>query len=256
MELKGRVAIVTGSSSGTGIGAECAKGLAAKGCNIVINYLTDEAGAEATAADCAANGVDVITVQGDVSQDSDCRNLVQKSIDRWGRLDVLVNNAATTKPIPQHDLEAVTAEEFQRIYAVNVIGAFQMTRAARPHLKMSGDGAVVNISSIGAFLGDGSSMAYAVSKGALNTLTLALARQLAPEVRVNAICPGGLLGNWTRKIMTEEGYQNRVAEAETLFPLKKAVWPKDVARLAVWLAEEGQTITGEAFRMDSGQHLL
>lgn len=256
MELNGRVAIVTGSSSGTGIGAECAKGLAAKGCQIVINYLTDEAGAAATAAECAANGGEVITVQGDVSQDSDCRRMVRQAVDRWGRLDVLVNNAATTKPIPQHDLEAVTAEEFQRVYAVNVIGAFQMTRAATPYLRASGDGAVINISSIGAFLGDGSSMPYAVSKGALNTLTIALARQLAPEVRVNAICPGGLLGNWTRKIMTDEGYRNRVTEAETKFPLQKAVWPKDVARLAVWLAGDAQTITGEAFRMDSGQHLL
>jgi 3-oxoacyl-[acyl-carrier protein] reductase len=256
MELKGGVAVVTGSSSGTGIGAECAKGLAAKGCKIVINYLTDEAGAEATAAECTANGVEVLIVQGDVSQDSDCRRMVRETMDRWGRLDVLVNNAATTKPIPQHDLEAVTADEFHRLYAVNVVGNFQMTRAAAPHLRASGDGAVVNISSIGAFLGNGSSIPYAVSKGALNTLTIALARQLAPEVRVNAICPGGLLGNWTRKIMTEEGYQNRVAEAETKFPLQKAVWPEDVARLAVWLAGDAKTITGEAFRMDSGQHLL
>mgnify|MGYP003645377458 FL=1 len=182
--------------------------------------------------------------------------MVQRTIERWGQLDILVNNAATTKPIPQQDLEAQSAEEFQRIYAVNVIGAFQMTRAAVPHLRASGDGAVVNISSIGGLIGDGSSMAYATSKGALNTLTLALARQLAPEIRVNAVCPGGLLGNWTRKIMTEEGYRRRVEETETTYPLKKAVWPVDVARFAIWLAEDAQTVTGEVFRMDSGQHLL
>ena len=256
MELTGRVALVTGSSSGTGIGAECAKGLAVKGCHVVINYMSNEEGAESTAAECAASGVEVLTVQGDVSQDADCRHMVQQAVERWGRLDILINNAATTKPIPQHDLEAQSAEEFQRIYAVNVIGTFQMTRAAVPHLRASGDGAVVNISSIGGLIGDGSSMAYAASKGALNTLTLALARQLAPEVRVNAVCPGGLLGNWTRKIMTEEGYQRRVEEAETKFPLKKAVWPADVARFAIWLAEDAQTVTGEVFRMDSGQHLL
>jgi 3-oxoacyl-[acyl-carrier protein] reductase len=181
--------------------------------------------------------------------------MVRAAVDRWGRLDILINNAATTKTIPQHDLEALTAEEFHRTYDTNVVGNFQMTRAAAPHLKASGNGSVVNISSIGAFRGNGSSIAYGASKGALNTLTISLARVLAPEVRVNAICPGGLLGNWTRKIMTEEGYQRRVQEAETDYPLRRAVWPQDVARLAVWLCEDANTMTGEAFRMDSGQHL-
>ncbi len=256
MELRGCVAIVTGSSSGTGIGAECAKGLAAKGANVVINYATDATGAEKTADDCKANGVEAIAVQADVSRDEDCRRMVEAAVERWGRLDVLINNAAVTKPIAQNDLEAVTAEEFHRTYAVNVVGNFQMTRAAAAWLRASGDGSVVNISSLGGLIGNGSSIPYAVSKGALNTLTLALARQLAPEVRVNAICPGGLLGNWTRKIMTEEGYRQRVEEAETAYPLNKAIWPKDVARFAIWLAEDAGTITGETFRMDSGQHLL
>ena len=181
--------------------------------------------------------------------------MVDEAVSRWGKLDILVNNAATTKPIPQSDLESLTGDEFHRIYSVNVVGTFQMTRAASTMLRESGNASVVNISSIGAWRGNGSSMAYSASKGALNTLTLSLARVLAPEVRVNAICPGGLLGNWTRKIMTEEGYQRRVQEAETNFPLQRAVWPQDVARLAVWLCEDASTMTGEAFRMDSGQHM-
>ena len=255
MELKGRSAIVTGSSSLTGIGAETAQALAAKGCNVVINYVTNEEGADATATACAAHGVDTLIVKADVSKDEDCRRIAQQAIERWGKLDFLVNNAATTKPIPQADLEALSGDEFHRIYAVNVVGTFQMTRAVAPALRETGNGAVVNISSIGAFVGNGSSMAYSASKGALNTLTVSLARVLAPEVRVNAICPGGLLGNWTRKIMTEEAYQRRVQEAETDFTLRRAVWPKDVARLAVWLCEDANTMTGEAFRMDSGQHL-
>jgi 3-oxoacyl-[acyl-carrier protein] reductase len=255
MEMEGRAAIVTGSSSLTGIGAESAQALAAKGCNVVINYVTNEEGAEATAAACAQHGVETLIVKGDVSQDEDCRRIARQAVDRWGRIDFLVNNAATTKTIPQPDLEALSADEFHRIYAVNVVGNFQMTRAAAPALRATGNGAVVNISSIGAFVGNGSSMAYSASKGALNTLTISLARVLAPEVRVNAICPGGLLGNWTRKIMTEEGYQRRVQQTETEYPLRRAVWPKDVARLAVWLCEDANTMTGEAFRMDSGQHL-
>jgi len=255
MELKGRSAIVTGSSSLTGIGAETAQALAAKGCNVVINYMTNEEGAHDTAKACETYDVDTLIVQGDVSRDEDCRRMAQQAVERWGKLDILVNNAATTKPVPQNDLEALTGDEFHRIYDVNVVGTFQMTRAAASALKETGNGAVVNISSIGAFVGNGSSMAYSASKGALNTMTISLARVLAPKIRVNAICPGGLLGNWTRKIMTEEGYQRRVQEAETDFPLQRAVWPQDVARLAVWLCEDANTMTGEAFRMDSGQHL-
>ncbi len=255
MDIAGKAAIVTGSSSVTGIGAECAKALSSRGCNVLINYLSNQDGAEETAALCAANGVETLTVQGDVSNDADCRAMVAAAIDKWGRLDVLVNNAATTKPVPQADLEGLDAEEFLRIYSVNVVGNFQMTRAAAPHLRATGDAAVVNISSIGAFLGNGSSMAYSASKGALNTMTISLARVLAPEVRVNAVCPGGLLGNWTAKIMTPEGYQRRVREAETEFPLGKAVWPIDVAETVLWLITEATTITGEAIRMDVGQHL-
>ncbi len=255
MDINGRAAIVTGSSSVVGIGAETARLIASKGCNVVINYVSNSEGAEETVAACRAFGVDSFAVQGDVSKDDDCRQLVAAATDRWGRLDVLVNNAAITKVVPAADLEGLTAQDFHDMYAVNVVGNFQMTRAAAPFLRKSGDSAVVNISSLGALVGNGSSIAYAASKGALNNLTMALARQLAPEVRVNAICPGGLLGNWTRKIMDEEGYRRRVQEAETEYPLRKPVMPIDVAKTALWLIEDATLMTGEAFRMDAGQHL-
>ena len=238
-----------------GIGAESAKLIASKGCNVVVNYVTNFDGAEETVAACRAHGVDSFAVQGDVSKDDDCRKMVKAAIDRWGRLDVLVNNAAVTKVVPAGDLEGLSADDFHDMYAVNVVGNFQMTRAAAPHLRASGDAAVVNISSLGALVGNGSSIAYAASKGALNNLTMALARQLAPEIRVNAICPGGLLGNWTRRIMDEENYQRRVQEAETEFPLRKPVMPIDVAKTALWLIEDATHMTGEALRMDAGQHL-
>jgi 3-oxoacyl-[acyl-carrier protein] reductase len=152
-------------------------------------------------------------------------------------------------------MEALDGDEFLRIYSVNVVGAWQMTRAAAPHLKASGNGAVVNISSIGAFRGNGSSIAYGASKGALNTMTVSLARVLAPEVRVNAVCPGGLLGSWTEKILNPAQYQARVAEAETEYPLRRAIWPKEVAGTVLWLVAEAETMTGEAIRMDCGMHL-
>lgn len=255
MDIKGKAALVTGASSDDGIGAECAKILASRGCNVLVNYATNKAGGEKVATHCRGLGIDAIAVQGDVSKDEDCVRLVKTAVDRWGHLDVLINNAAVTRPIPHRRMDLLDAAEFQRIYGVNLIGNYQMCRAAAPHLKATGDAAVVNISSVGATRAGGSSMAYVASKGALNTLTVAMARLLAPEVRVNALCPGGMLGHWTRQILTEEQYQERVRRAETEFPLKKGIWPVDVARAALFLVEVATVMTGECIRMDCGQHL-
>ena len=255
MNIKGKAAVVTGASSDEGIGSECAKLLASRGCNVVVNYASNKAGGEAIVAACKAAGADAIAVQGDVSKDADCKRLVQAAIDQWGRLDVLINNAATTKPIPHKRMDLLDGDEFLRVYAVNVVGTYQMTRAAAPHLKAAGDAAIVNISSVGAMRAGGSSMAYTASKGALNNLTLSTARALAPEVRVNALCPGGMLGRWTRNMLTEEQYQERLKEADSANPLKRAIWPYDVAVAALFLVEGATTMTGECIRMDCGQHL-
>ena len=255
MDLRGKVVIVTGSSSPEGVGGEIAKALAARGCKVAVNYAANRAGAEQVVAACATAGSEAIAVQADVAIDADCRRLVSAAVERWGRLDALVNNAAITRTVPLGDLEALDAGEFHKLYAVNVIGPFQMARAAAPHLKAARDAAIVNISSMAGFLGSGSSIAYAASKGALNTLTLSLARALAPEVRVNAICPGGLLGGWTQKITSEQAYREKVREAETKFPLKRGVWPADVARQVLFLIEDANTLTGELLQTDSGRHL-
>jgi 3-oxoacyl-[acyl-carrier protein] reductase len=255
LELKGKAAIVTGASSDDGIGAECAKILASRGCNVVVNYATNKAGGEKVAAECRKLGGDAIAVQGDVAKDEDCVGLVKACIDKWGRLDVLINNAATTKPIPHKKMELLDKAEFERVFGVNVIGNYQMCRAAGPHLKATGDAAIVNISSVGAMRAGGSSMAYVSSKGALNTLTISMARALAPEVRVNALCPGGMLGHWTRVILNEEQYKARLKAAETEYPLKRGIWPVDVARAALFLVETATVMTGELIRMDCGQHL-
>jgi 3-oxoacyl-[acyl-carrier protein] reductase len=255
LDVRGKAAVVTGASSDEGIGSECAKLLASRGCNVIVNYATNKTGGEKVAAACKAAGADAIAVEGDVAKDADCKRLVAAALDKWGRLDVLINNAATTRPIPHRRMELLDAAEFERVFAVNVIGNYQMTKAAAPHLKASGDGTVVNISSVGAMRAGGSSMAYTASKAALNNLTLAMARALAPEVRVNALCPGGMLGAWTRKILSEKQYQERVARAKTEFPLRKGIWPVDVAVAALFLIEGATTMTGECIRMDCGQHL-
>ena len=255
MDIKGKAAIVTGSSSDDGIGGACARVLASRGCNVVVNYASDKAGGDKIAAECKAAGVDAINVQADVSKDDQCKRLVQAAVDRWGRLDVLINNAATTKPIPHKRMDLLDADEFIRVYSVNLIGTYQMCRAAAPHLKAAGDAAIVNISSVGAFRAGGSSMAYTASKAAINNLTLSMARALAPEVRVNALCPGGMLGRWTRKILNEKQYEERVQRAKTEFPLRRPILPHDVAVAALFLVEGAATMTGECIRMDCGQHL-
>ncbi|HLF22857.1 MAG TPA: SDR family oxidoreductase, partial [Burkholderiales bacterium] len=197
MELKNTVCIVTGSA--TGIGAACAIELAKKGCHTVINYTKSEAEAAATAKACEQLGVETLLVKANVADDADCRRMAEAALKKWGRIDGLVNNAGITKFAPNHgDLDALQADDFQRIYAVNVIGTYQMTRAVAPAMKSQGKGAIVNVSSIAGIRGSGSSIAYAASKGALNTMTLSLARGLAPEIRVNAVCPGLVETRWFR----------------------------------------------------------
>ncbi|HMS59545.1 MAG TPA: SDR family oxidoreductase [Tepidiformaceae bacterium] len=253
MDIKGGVVIVTGSA--TGVGAACAKLLASKGCNVVINYTKSEAEAKETAAACEALGVETLLVQADVSKDEDCRRMVQETMDRWGRVDGLINNAGTTQFVNHANLDGLSADDFLRIYSVNVVGPFQMTRAVTPHMKAAGRGAVVNISSIAGVMGLGSSVAYTASKGALNTMTLSLARALGPEIRVNTVCPGFIQGRWLRGGMGDDAYEAAVAAQERNTPLRKAGTPEDMAQAAVWFVEGADLITGEFLIVDAGSHL-
>ncbi|MFZ2469582.1 MAG: SDR family NAD(P)-dependent oxidoreductase, partial [Parvibaculum sedimenti] len=164
MTLKDKVSIVTGSA--TGLGAAVAIKLAERGSRVVINYTKSEKEAKETLEMVKSKGVDAILAQGDVGEDADCRRIAQTAVDKWGRIDVLVNNAGTTQFANHADLEALTAEDFFCIYKVNVVGAYQMIRACAPHMKKVGKGSVVNVSSIAGVTGVGSSVAYAASKGA------------------------------------------------------------------------------------------
>ena len=252
MELKNAVCIVTGSASG--IGAASAIMLAGKGAHVVVNYSKSEDAARATQKACAAAGAEVLLVRADVAQDADCRRLAQATLDKWGRIDALVNNAGTTKFANHADLEALSAEDFLRIYSVNVVGAYQMVRACAPAMKRGGRGAVINVSSIAGKNGMGSSMAYAASKGALNTMTMSLARVLGPEIRVNAVCPGMVDTQWLR-----EGYGSRYAAIEARYrqgtPLGRPGTPEEVAAVIVWLIEGADLVTGETIMVDSGMHM-
>ena len=220
--LKGKVAIVTGSA--TGIGASSAIGLAKRGANVVVNYSKSEKQARETADAARAAGADVLVVQGDVAKDPDCRKLAQAALDKWGRIDILVNNAGTTKFAAHTDLDALLAEDWQAIYAVNVIGPFQMIRASIVALKASSDGTIVNISSIAGVAGVGSSIAYAASKGALNTLTISLARAFAPEIRVNAVCPGYVATPWFSGRFGEDNAKRIADQQAEANPLKRVAY--------------------------------
>ena len=252
MDTGDRVVIVTGA--GTGVGSAAAKRLAGGGAKVIVNYLRSRDEAEATAAACREAGGEAVAVQGDVALEGDCRRLADEAHSRWGRIDGLINNAGTTVFRGGDDFDALTAEDFQYIYAVNVVGAFQMARAVAPRMKSSGRGSIVNTSSIAGVMGIGSSIAYAASKGALNTLTLSLARALAPEIRVNAVAPGFITGRWWREKMGD-GYEEMVASVAASTPLRRAGTPEDMAAVAVWLLVGDVNITGEILISDAGFHL-
>ena len=253
MELKNSVCIVTGSA--TGIGAACAIDLAKKGANVVINYTKSEAEAKATAAECEKHGAVVLVVQANIANDDDCKRMANTALEKWGRIDGLVNNAGTTKVAFNHaDLNALSAQDFQDIYAVNVVGTFQMIRAVEPAMRKQGHGSIVNVSSIAGVMGTGTSVAYAASKGALNTMTISLARVLGPQIRVNAVCPGFVETRWLQGALGAryEDQRNAVAARN---PLGKTSTPEDISKAIVWLLEGADMITGEFIIIDGGMHL-
>lgn len=247
-----KVALVTGSA--TGVGAATVLLLAQRGFDVVINYSRSEAEARASEAACRAVGADTLCVQADVALDADCRRLVEATVARWGRLDALVNNAGITTFVGGGSWDALDAAAFDRIMGVNVTGTFQMVRACAPHLKLHG-GAIVNVSSVAGSLGIGSSVPYVASKGAVNAMTLHLARALAPEVRVNAVCPGLITTRWFVDGVGQEGYEKVKANHERTVPLGRASSAEDVAEAIVWLLTGAATVTGELIQLDSGLHL-
>ena len=245
-----KVCVVTGSSSG--IGAATVRLYAERGWDVVVNFSRGQTAADAVADECRALGATALVVRADVALDADCRRLAGEVGQRFGRVDVLVNNAGTTKFVAAKDLDGLDADDFQRIYAVNAIGAFQMARALQPMLAQHPGAAIVNVSSIASIMGTGSSLAYMASKGALNALTVGLARALGPAIRVNAIAPGLVETPWMRNGLGAERYAETVRGYRARAALEAVITPEDVAEAAWFLGTSAAKTTGEVLLLDAG----
>ena len=240
--LSGKVALVTGG--GTGIGRATSIALAAEGAAVAVNYSRSRGDAEETASEIASRGGRVMTVACDISDERAVEAMVARVTGELGRLDVLVNNAGTTTFIDHRDLDALTADVWDRILAVNVKGTFFCCRAAAR--VMRDGGRIINVGSVAGVRGNGSSIAYAASKAAIHTMTLSLARALAPSITVNAIAPGLIETRW------HGGHEAENAARAARFPVKRIGRPDDIAHMAVAFATADNFLTGQVIVIDGG----
>ncbi|HXQ75664.1 MAG TPA: glucose 1-dehydrogenase [Acidimicrobiales bacterium] len=241
-DLQGKVALVTGSSSG--IGAATARLLAGAGATVVVNSSSSVEAGEALAADLPGASY----LRADIADSGETETLVAATVERHGRLDILVNNAGTTAVIAHPDLTAATPDVWRRIFGVNVIGTWQVTVAAVPHLQDSGDGCIVNVSSLAGHRPVGSSIPYAASKAALSHMTVLLANVLGPGIRVNAVAPGLVDTPWTAD------WDDVRAFVKAQAPLGRSGTPQDIAEVILSLVR-ARYVTGEVVQIDGGLHL-
>jgi 3-oxoacyl-[acyl-carrier protein] reductase len=239
--LSGRVALVTGG--GTGIGRAIALALAEHGAAVAVTYSRSRADAEATAEIIRGRTRRALAVRADVSVEREAEEMVAGVVREFGRLDLLVNNAGTTRFIAHADLDALTGEVWDHIFAVNVKGTFFSTRAA---VRAMTEGRIINIGSVAGVNGSGSSIAYAASKAAIHTMTRSLARALAPRITVNAIAPGLIETRW------HTGREAENARRAQALPAGRIGRPEDIAHIALALATAGNFITGQVIVVDGG----
>jgi 3-oxoacyl-[acyl-carrier protein] reductase len=242
------VALVTGAA--TGIGRAAAVALAGGGYDVAINYSRSEAAARETAAQAQAKGAKTLLVQCDVSDDPAVRKMLKAVEEEFGRLDALVNNAGTTSNVKPADFEAMTAEEWDRVFAVNVRGMFQVTRAAAPLLKAA-RGSIVNTASIVGLRPGPQPLPYAASKAAVVSLTKLLALNLAPDVRVNAVAPGWMEGDWMKRMLGDR-YDDLMARRAKSTPLRRCATAEDVAEVIMNLITSNRFVNGEVIVIDGG----
>ena len=239
-----RVSLVTGSA--TGIGRAVAWRFAELGFAVTVNYSRSKAEAEETADGVRSRGAQALVVQADVADDTAVRVMMERTVESFGGLDVLVNNAATTYFVPHTDLDSLTGAVWDDILNVNLKGTFFGCRAAMPHLKAR-SGNIVNVASVAGVAGSGSSIAYAASKGAVITMTKSLAKAFAPEVRVNAVAPGPVHTRWLAD------HQDMIESAMMLTPLKRLATAEDVAAVILFLADQTSLMTGQVLVVDGGR---
>jgi 3-oxoacyl-[acyl-carrier protein] reductase len=241
----GKIALITGG--GTGVGRAAALQLAVRGYHVAVNYSRSRDEAESCAAAARERGARAIAIGCDVSNDAQVRAMIDQCRREFGRLDVVVNSAGMTHFVPHADLEQMTEARWDEILAVNLKGPFFVCRAAIPLMKSGGGGAIVNVASVAGIAGSGSSIAYAASKGGLITMTKSLAKAFAPEIRVNAVCPGPIITRWL------EGHEDMVEAAVKITPLKRASTTDDIADVITFLACDAGMMTGQAVVVDGGR---
>jgi 3-oxoacyl-[acyl-carrier protein] reductase len=250
VDLRGKSAIVTGSA--VGVGRATAIDLARRGANVVVNYSRSADEAQETAKLVESAGSRAIVVRADVSKDAEVRSMVGEAVRAFGALHVLVNNAATTHFVNFADLDGMKEEFWDDIYAVNVKGAFFCARAAAKAMKDAGEGAIVNVASVAGVRAIGSSIAYAASKAAVINMTVALARVLGPEVRVNCVAPGFIDTRWLRNGLGDEMFERAKQFESGRAPLKGVCTPETVSQLILSLIEGADLVTGQTVVIDGG----
>ncbi|MFN7097064.1 MAG: SDR family NAD(P)-dependent oxidoreductase [Gammaproteobacteria bacterium] len=255
MNITGQVAVITGAGRHGGVGAAIAKQLAQSGCNLVLNCLNSRDEIQQIANDCSKHAVDVIVHVGDLTQEPVCQELAQLTQAKFGKANIVVNCLGFSKAIPTERLDLVTPELFEKTFNVNTLAPFLVAKAFHQLLKESGNGVLINVSSTAGFTGKSSSLPYAVAKGALNTLTLALAQALSPEIRVNAVCPSFIDSSWWRdKFPDQTKYENLKQNIRENNLLRRILEPNDVA-LAILSVIGNPAMTGELIKLDAGAHI-
>ncbi len=249
MSASNLVALVTGAA--TGIGQSAVMALARAGYNVVVNYASSEKAARDTAAQAEALGVQTLLVKCDVSDEAGVRAMLAKTAEKFGHLDALVNNAGTTASWKPKDLETLSLDEWDRVFAVNVRGLFQVTRASIPLLKKGTNPSIVNTASIVGLRPGPQPLPYAASKAAVVNLTKTLAWNLAPDIRVNAVAPGWMEGDWMKRMLRDK-YDDLMGKRAKATPLRRVVTADDVAETIMSLVQSNRFVTGEIIVIDGG----
>jgi 3-oxoacyl-[acyl-carrier protein] reductase len=242
-------ALVTGAA--TGIGRSAAIALAKNGYDVVVNYSRSEDAAKVTAREAEAAGARALLYRADVSDDASVRAMLAATEKEFGRLDVLINNAGTTADVEPKNFEEMTVDAWNRVFSVNVLGLFLVTRAATPLLKKSSNGCVVNTCSIAGLRPSAQPLPYAASKAAVANLTKTLANALGPQIRVNAVAPGWIEGEWMKRTLAGN-YEGLMARRAKYTPLNRCCTEDDVADSMLSLILHNRFVTGEIIIVDGG----